>query len=217
MDCIVKLGRYIRNQYDVKTVGITGSCGKTTTKTLISLVLSKKFNIHTNIANANDVDNVFDFITKLGEEHEFYVQEVSGAGPGRVNASSIMLNLDASVITNIGNYHLDLYRTVENVAYDKLKIIENFSQNGIAFLNLEDTILSDINSNIKGNRKLVYVSEVNKNADYYIEKVTQYSDGLEVCILDNYTQNKGKEYIAKVDIIGKHNAFDIVAAFAVGQ
>lgn len=215
LDCIIQIGKYIRNQYSVKTIGITGTCGKTTTKTLIYLALSSKFETHTNNANANDVNNVFDFITKLNETYEYYVQEVSGAGPGRVESSSEMLGLNASVVTNIGNYHLDLYKSIDNIAYDKLKIVENLAEDGIAILNFDDDILCNVKE--KSSRKIIYISEFEEKADYYIKNSVQLTDGLVVNIIDNYTNIMPKEYSIKIDIIGRHNAFNIAAAFAIGQ
>lgn len=215
LDCIIQIGKYIRNQYSVKTIGITGTCGKTTTKTLIYLALSSKFETHTNNANANDVNNVFDFITKLNETYEYYVQEVSGAGPGRVESSSEMLGLNASIVTNIGNYHLDLYKSIDNIAYDKLKIVENLAEDGIAILNFDDDILCNVKE--KSSRKIIYISEFEEKADYYIKNSVQLTDGLVVNIIDNYTNIMPKEYSIKIDIIGRHNAFNIAAAFAIGQ
>lgn len=215
LDCIVRIGKYIRNQYSIPTIGITGTCGKTTTKNLVYLALAGEFKTHTNNANANDVNNVFEFITKLDKTYQFYVQEVSGAGPGRVEASSDMLGLNASIVTNIGNYHLDLYKSVDNIAYDKLKIVDNLNKGGIAILNLDDDILCGVKE--KSNKNIIYVSEINPEADYYIKNCTQLIDGLIVNIVDNYTSNSHKEYEMKIDIIGKHNAFNIAAAFAIGQ
>lgn len=213
MECIAKLGAYLRKQTPVISIGITGTNGKSTTKYLLNNILETTYKTHTDYVNKNGTEDIYRQITSLHRGIDVYVQEISGHGPGAVRYGSQMVQPNACVITNIGNNHLGLYRTVGNLIADKLSILENLTEDGIAYLNMDDAVLSKV----KTNKKVVYISQKNQSADYYIKDIEQLEDGIVVTFVDRYTNQNAAEYKVKVDIIGVHNAFNIVAAFALGQ
>lgn len=213
MECIAKLGAYLRKQIPVMSIGITGTNGKSTTKYLLNNVLETTYKIHTDYANRNGTEDIYKQITSLHQGFDVYVQEISGHGPGAVKYGSQMVQPNACIITNIGNNHLGLYKTVDNLIADKLSILDNLREDGVAYLNMDDAVLSKV----KTNKKMVYISQKNPSADYYIKDVEQVEDGIAVTFVDQYTNQDTAEYKVKVDIIGVHNAFNIVVAFALGQ
>lgn len=207
-----KVGRYIRELYPAKTVCVTGTAGKTTTTELIYLVLASKFNTHVNntLANANGCMDIIRVIQDLQPEHEIYVQETGGSFPGHVNLSSTMLQPDVSVVTNIGLAHIDMYKTFECLREDKCSIYENTKPNGLVVLNLDD-------ENLRGyvtRKKTVTCSVKDPSADYFASDILQTADGLQLSVTEKRT---GETTHLKVDVPGRHNAYNITVAFAIGR
>lgn len=211
----IKAARFYRSLFPIKAIGITGTCGKTTTKELICCALKEHYqNIHSNIGSDNIDPAVFSTCMRLKDDHEIYVQELGGYCPGMVERGARMVRPSACVITNIGNAHLDRYKTVENMAKDKLSLARTMEEDGVAFLNGDDERLASAEIG----RKTVYISGKKTNADYYYKDVDLNGQNqLTLTIVDNYTGQAPKEYPVTINIVGIHNAFNITAAFAVAQ
>lgn len=214
-EAVAKAARFYRSLFPIKAIGVTGTCGKTTTKELICCMLEEHYqHVHSNVGNGNDYPNIFNTCMRLTDDHEIYVQEIGGSCPGAVERSTGMVRPSACVITNIGNAHLDMYKTIEGVAKDKLSLARTMEEDGVAFLNGDDERLASA----KIGRKTVYISGKNPDADYYYKDVDLNGQNqLTLTIVDNYTGQAPKEYPVIVNIVGKHNAFNITAAFAVAQ
>ena len=54
IEALGKIANFMRNKYNIPLIAITGSVGKTTTKELISLVLSKKYKVLKSMKNNNN-------------------------------------------------------------------------------------------------------------------------------------------------------------------
>lgn len=209
----VKVGRYIRDLYPAKTVCVTGSVGKSTMTSMIYLVLSSKFNTHTstNTNNANDRINIMRLLQQLRPEHEMYVQETAGAFPGLVDSSSAILQPSLSVITNIGTAHLSEYKTIDNIAYDKLAVYRNMKPDGMALFNLDDAIMREL---VGTDERIVSYSIEDPEADYFADDIEQTDAGLSLTVVEKKT---GKRTPLTVDVVGRHNGYNIAAAFAAGR
>ena len=70
LECLQNLAAFHRSKLQIPVVGVTGSNGKTTTKELISLVLSVKFNVFSTIGNFNNHIGVPLSILELNDSHE---------------------------------------------------------------------------------------------------------------------------------------------------
>lgn len=214
LEACVKVGKYIRSLYKADTVCITGSAGKSTTTELCYHVLSSKFNTHTctTLNNANSRIYTLKFIQELNELHEIYVQEVGGSFPQHIEKTAEMLRPNIAIVTNIAEAHLDLYGSFENIKKDKLSLLENRAKNGVGIVNIDNIYLSEWVKTADG--KVITYSLNNKNADYYAENIEQQLDGLYLTVVERKT---GVKVDIKVDIIGKHNAYNIIAAFIAGR
>lgn len=203
-----KVNAWIKSLYNVKTVDITGSVGKTTTKEMVSAVLSTKYNLLKSPGNSNTYAGISDTIQRLRLEHEMYVQEVCAFSPGWVEGSSSMLNADVCIVTNVGYPHIDLYESIDNILKDKMMIVENLQSDGVAFLNYDD----DRIRNYKVNRRVISFAVNNHDADYYADCIKN-KDG----ILTFDVVHKGERTPVCINMYGEHNVINGVVAFAVGE
>ena len=97
-----KLAQYHRDQLGLPILAITGTNGKTTTKELITAVLSKKFRVDSTKGNLNNHIGVPLTILSMNEETEFGVVEMGANHPGEIKILCEIANPDFGIITNIG-------------------------------------------------------------------------------------------------------------------
>lgn len=74
----------IRKSYDVKTVSITGTLGKTTTRELISSIVAEPTDLkaYCSYGNKNSYSSVAEYTSnRLSDDLDLYVQETGGGGP----------------------------------------------------------------------------------------------------------------------------------------
>lgn len=208
-----KVGRYIHRSFPGKTVCVTGSAGKSTTTQMIFSVLQEYYNTASSATtvNANDRVCIMQIIQGLSPSHEMYVQEVGGSFVDHIKTSAYMLEPDVSVITNIGRSHIDGYGSFENVRKDKLSLAQQTKKDGLVLLNIDDAELRNAKQDFPN--ALSYGVN-SKDADYYAENVFQDINGLQLDVIERST---GTRTHLTVDILGKHNAYNVLAAFAVGR
>jgi len=136
-----KLAAYYRNLFDIPFVGITGSVGKTTTKELVSTVLSQHFRTHKNVGNLNNQTGVPQTIFKLNDEHEAAVIEMGTNHFGEIDSLARMVQPDICVITNIGESHIEFLGSKEGILKAKSEMFAHRRPNGKIIVNGNDPLL----------------------------------------------------------------------------
>jgi UDP-N-acetylmuramoyl-tripeptide--D-alanyl-D-alanine ligase len=136
----------------VRVVGITGSCGKTSTKELTAAILSTGLRGRKSPGIRNLPDSIASAILEAGPRDEFYVAEMAVASKGRVAFGPFldMLRPDVGVVTNIGTDHLSAFGSVEAIAEAKGKLIEALPARGAAILNRDDPLVAAMASKCRG-------------------------------------------------------------------
>ncbi len=128
-----KIAEFYRSLFTIPFIGITGSVGKTSTKEMISSVLSQKFNVHKTSGNFNNELGVPLTLFKLEENHEIAVIEMGISGFTEMTRLATMVRPDISVITNIGYCHLENLKDLDGVLKAKTEMLEFLSDDGRMF------------------------------------------------------------------------------------
>ncbi len=110
-----------RRSFRGKVIGVTGSCGKTSTKDLLALLLGER-TLCTE-GNLNNFLGVPLTLTRLDNElHDFAVVEAGINEPGEMQVLNQMIAPDIAIVTCVAPAHLEKLGTVEGVATEKAKI-----------------------------------------------------------------------------------------------
>lgn len=112
-------------RYSLKTcvVGLTGSCGKTTAKELLALLLGP--NTFKTPGNYNNHLGLPFSITQINsEQHPFAVLEVGVSKLGEMDTLSEILQPDFAILLNVNPVHLENFQTLEAIACEKLKLLQ---------------------------------------------------------------------------------------------
>lgn len=104
-------------------VGITGSCGKTTTKDLCAQALATRYRVHATQGNFNNLIGVPLTILSASAQDEVIVCEMGMNHQGELAALSRVVLPCLCVITNIGTSHIGILGSREAIATAKLEII----------------------------------------------------------------------------------------------
>ena len=112
----------LRSGFAKPVVGITGSCGKTSTKEMLRLLLGAK-STHATAGNWNNRIGVPMTLFGLDSaKHDFAVIEAGINQPGEMALLGAMIDADLTILTNIGPAHLELLGSLEGIAAEKSKL-----------------------------------------------------------------------------------------------
>ena len=116
------LGAALRRGFAGPVVGITGSCGKTSTKEMLRCLLGEG-RTHATAGNYNNRLGVP--MTLLGldaQRHAFAVIEAGINQPDEMALLGAMIEADLSVVTNIAAAHLERLGSIDTVAVEKAQL-----------------------------------------------------------------------------------------------
>ena len=188
------------------TVTLTGSVGKTTTKDMCALVLSKKYNTYKTQGNKNNHIGLPQTLLSLEKEHEAFVCEMGMNHSGELSYLCRFVSSDISLITNIGNSHIENLGSRENIARAKLEILEGLKSDGTLIINGDEPLLEGLDIT----QKIVRVGMSDKN-DVWADNIVTASDGVS---FDCHAFDK--KVSVKLPIPGRHNVYNAMFAIALG-
>ncbi len=121
---------------DLTMVAITGSSGKTSTRTIVGAVLSRHFDgaVLTTTANTHTPVGVPQNLLRLTPEHRGAVLELGTSGHGEIRPLTALVEPDIAILTNVGPVHLEGLGSVDGVAREKAGVFSKLGDHGSAIL-----------------------------------------------------------------------------------
>lgn len=211
-DCLQtlqQLADYHRRQLGTRVIGITGTNGKTTTKELISAVLSQSHNILYTLGNLNNHIGVPSTLLRLKAEHDLAVIEMGANHPGEIKFLSEIVEPDCGIITNVGKAHLEGFGSFEGVIKTKGELYDFLrkKEGSTVFIHHDNAYLM----NIAGGLNLIpYGTE----DDLYVNgRITGNSPYL---TFEWKAGKDGETYQVQTQLIGEYNFPNALAAITIG-
>ncbi len=199
----------LEQMQELKVIGITGSYGKTSTKYIVSTILSQKYQVLMTPESYNTTMGVVRTINEsLKSTHEIFVCEMGAKQIGDIKEICDLVKPKIGILTAIGPQHLETFKTIENVKKTKMELIDSLGKEGVAFLNYDDEIVSKTKVD---KEKCTYGT--NTNLDYYAYDVKCNEKGSEFAV----HCKTGKEIHVKTKLLGMHNIGNIVGAIAIAD
>ena len=138
LKAVQKAAARYRKEMGILFVGITGSNGKTTTRTFISSVLRQKFDIGETYGNFNNHIGVPLSILRFKGDEWAGIIEMGANHEREIHELSRIVRPDIAVITNIGYGHVGLFGSLANTTRAKFEIADGLSSDGFMLLNGDD-------------------------------------------------------------------------------
>lgn len=162
------LAKYKRSLYDIPVIAVTGSVGKTSTKEMISSVLSKKYRVLKTEANYNNHIGLPLTILKLKDE-DVLVVEMGMNNLGEISYLTNIAKPTIGVITNVGTAHIGNLGSRENIMKAKLEIVEGLS--GPLIINNDNDIIHDNIDYIRSLNDVITIG-IDNDSDYMAKDIT---------------------------------------------
>lgn len=172
-DSILALGQIAalnRSLFNGKLIGITGSSGKTTVKTMVASILAECGNTHATKGNLNNHIGVPFTLLQLTAEHQFAVIEMGASGPGEIGYLCSLAQPRVTMINNVMPAHIEGFGSIEGVAKAKGEIYESLGDDATAVVNLDDQFSSSWLAHLH-NRTVISVSLKNETADFFARAI----------------------------------------------
>ena len=205
--CLQDLAKHHRKQFPIPVIAITGSNGKTTTKELITRVLSTKYNVLSTSGNLNNHIGVPLTLLKIDNTTQAAVIEMGASAPGEIELLVNIALPGTGLITNVGKAHLLGFGSLEGVKKTKGELYDYLEKNGgIAFYNSDHSHLREM---VAERKEMVALPYGYNESNIIILKPTSQNPFLNIKINNNE--------IIQTHLIGNYNASNVLAALAVGD
>lgn len=139
-----KMANYARSRFHGSLVGVTGSVGKTTTRTMIALALESQSLVHQTHGNQNNRIGVCLSLIGIPQNAGFVVLELAMDRRGEIMELARMAQPSIRVILNVGCAHMQNFDSIEEVAKAKGEILAEAKHGDVCVLNADDPLVMDL-------------------------------------------------------------------------
>lgn len=197
-----------REELGIPIIAITGSNGKTTTKDLVSSVLSVKFQVDQTEGNLNNHIGVPLTLCSMSEHTQVGVVEMGMNHAGEIAILSKIAKPNFAVITNVGESHLEYLGSREGIANAKLEIIEGLDSKGTFIVHGDEPLLLQKLSEIK--QKVIRIGFGEENDEFPQKIEAEDLSGIRF-----HTSSFSTHF--EVPLLGKHNILNALFAIQLGR
>ena len=208
LQSLQKLANYHRRKLKIPIIGITGTNGKTTTKELIAIALSREFRVAYTKGNLNNQIGVPLTLLSMNKSHEIGVVEMGASHPGDIRELCDIAEPNYGLITNVGKAHLEGFGTFEHLVATKGELYDYIREKeGKVFVNKENTILYALSEGM--DRILYGTNDASLFASGRIANATPFLE-FDWSFFDS-------SYRVKTNLVGEFNFENAIAAVAVSK
>lgn len=232
------LSRLVLWRRKPSVVAITGSVGKTTTKELTARMLAERYRVRSTQGNYNTEIGVpltiigapqpktFGEWTRTlwrgwgllfgGDDYpELLVLELAADQPGDLKHLTSYVRPDIAIVTNVRGVHREFYNSIEQIAEEKSWVVKRLKPDGVAVLNRDDRHTRSMHQLAPG-QTLYYGFD--EGANVYATNVKQSAHGQTATLhYREGTGGKAETYPLKTALLGHHQLYAIMAAFAAAR
>lgn len=201
------LGSWHIAQIRPKTIAITGSNGKTTTKDLVASVMAQRFRTHKTSGNLNNHVGLPLTLLDMPADTEVAVLEMGMNHLNEISPLSRAAEPDIAIITNIGVAHIENLGSREGILQAKLEILEGLKSGGLALFNGDDDFLPGVRSE----HMTQYFGLGGHNSYRGVDIVKRGVRGVSFTVVSGDTR-----FDVEVPVPGTHMVYNALAAAAVG-
>lgn len=197
------IARWHRSRFDVPVIGITGSCGKTTVKEMLRLVLGR--DVVASPASYNNDIGVPLTLLQMNEKTRACVVEIGTNAPGEVEYLTGIARPTVGVLTNVEAAHLEGLKTVRGVMEEKSALLRGLPSDGVAIVNADN----------------YYCREVMEDVDCHLVTFGTWEDA-DVYGVEPFATAHGVGFYLydrmrfEIPALGAHNVSNALAAVATG-
>lgn len=199
-----------RKQFSLPVLGLTGSCGKTTVKSMVQTICESQGKTLATAGNFNNEIGLPLTLLRLDAQDAFAVIEMGASGLDEISYLCSLARPTISLITNVRPAHLAGFGSIENIAKTKSMIYDALPMQGIALINLEEDYSPQWLQQV-GHRQVITFG-VSERATVYASNIRLFPRQVSFNL-----HLKGEHLPVTMGIPGQHTIINALAASAAGH
>ena len=219
--------RYLRraaatlDKINPRIVGITGSYGKTTTKTFLRDILSARYRTYATPKSYNTLMGISLAINRdLSDDYrsEYFISEMGAYIEGEIDRICQLTPPDIAIVTEVGPQHLERFGSLDNVRKAKYEIIRNLPADGVAVLNWDNPFVREMAEAgypatiLTISRELSLESAQEQGVTWIASDTQATLEGLSFTVTN---VESGERSPIITDVVGDHNVTNLLLCIAV--
>ncbi|WP_138268475.1 UDP-N-acetylmuramoyl-tripeptide--D-alanyl-D-alanine ligase [Anaerofustis stercorihominis] len=206
LKALYDMAKSYKSEFTIPFIALTGSAGKTTTKDMVSSVLSSKYNTMKTIGNYNSTTGAPLTLFNLNKEHEIAVVEMGMNHKGEIEKISSLVEPDFGIITNVGVTHIENLGSKENIFKAKMEITKGLKKGGTLVVNADNEFFKDYKNN-----EFNIVKIGIENGDFKAYDIVYDKSGVSFNV-----KYEDKEYSFKLKTPAKYSVYNGLVAIYTG-
>ncbi len=207
------LANYYRHTFDIPVIAIGGSNGKTTTKELVSSVLSVHYPCHFTKGNLNNQIGVPLTLLSMPRNTEVAIIEMGTNQSGDIQELCQIAQPTHGLLTNIGKEHLEGFGNLDGVKKAEGELFDYLAQNnGCAFVNLSEKYLPAMSKKVPMRVGYQRVESLKKEPGIIEVQLLEDIPIVRVAFLSD----EGPKVEVTTQLFGQHNFQNVMTAIALG-
>ncbi|MCF6326423.1 MAG: UDP-N-acetylmuramoyl-tripeptide--D-alanyl-D-alanine ligase [Devosiaceae bacterium] len=210
---MVDIARAARKRSKAKIIAITGSAGKTTTKSMVQQILQGEGKTHASIKSFNNHWGVPLMLANMAADTEFGIFEIGMNHSGEITPLVKLVNPHIALITSIGAAHLGNFDNMEGIAKAKAEIFCGLVPDGCAIINSDHKYMEILlaQARLDGVKNIIsYGFDQNSNVRIFDYKAQDQASSAHISMA-------GNELAIKLKIQGTHSIANGVGALIVAD
>lgn len=192
-------------------IGITGSYGKSSVKEFATHFLATDFKVIKTPKNINSEIGIAKFILKTNFTGiDFFVCEMGAYRIGEIKTICNMVKPKVGILTTIGEQHLALFGSIQNIQSAKYELLRAIPKNGLVITNADNPLCTEFLKDLKCKNIETCGVEERNHPTFLIVGNTPSTKGIEFEGI--YHKQRGE---MSLPILGAHQAYNVALAIMV--
>ncbi len=208
------LASWVHQKNNIKTLAITGSCGKTTVKEMVSAILSLKGKVLATLGNFNNDIGVPLTLLRSEPQFDYAVIELGANHIGEIAYTTELVKPSVALVNNVAAAHLEGFGSIDGVKRAKGEIYQGLTAGDSAIVNL-DSHGGDFWAKELATKKVITFSETDSAANYYATDIELNSDGYAAFMMHSNIDGVQNAQPIILSLVGRHNVSNALAAAAL--
>jgi UDP-N-acetylmuramoyl-tripeptide--D-alanyl-D-alanine ligase len=205
-----KFVEFYRDSFNIPVIGVTGTCGKTTTKEMIRHILAGTYRVSATYKSYNASFRHLGYLLEIDKRTQAAVYEMGVASPGDLIGSCRHFKPQIGVITNIGIDHIQGFGSLDAYIAAKAEMLEGLEYQGTLILNGDDANIAKIDlTRYRG--ALIYFGQGDRS-HFKAVNITQESQSVSFTL-----EYQGRNYPITFPGYGEFNVYNATAAIAAAH
>jgi UDP-N-acetylmuramoyl-tripeptide--D-alanyl-D-alanine ligase len=216
----IRRARNVLESVNPLVIGITGSYGKTSTKSYLAHILNGRYKTYPTPKSYNTLMGICLAINNdLADDHsiEYFICEMGAYIPGEIERICDLTHPSMSIVIEVGPQHLERFGSLENTAKAKYEIIKALPADGTGIFNWDNTYIREMYQRGYPQNRIAVSREIdpaNVPADgprFVASGISETLNGLRFTVHDTET---GEQEIFETPLLGLHNVTNLLLGTA---